>query len=80
MIELIARGEKAINEKYRPMRFSEVIGCEKTKTSLTNWMNRGKLRSRALLLAGDSGCVDENVVIKVRKISNKKTKICKVID
>lgn len=80
MIELVARGEKAINEKYRPMKFSEVIGCDKSKAALTKWMERGNFRSRAVLLYGESGCVDENVVIKVRKISDKKTKICKVID
>ena len=55
-MSLIARGEKAINERYRPMKFSEVIGCEKTKQALTKWMERGKLRSRALLLYGESGC------------------------
>lgn len=79
-MSLIARGEKAINERYRPMKFSEVIGCEKTKQALTKWMERGKFRSRALLLYGESGCIDENTVIKVRKISNKKTTICKVVD
>lgn len=56
MIELVARGEKAINEKYRPMKFSEVIGCDKSKTALTKWMERGNFRSRAVLLYGESGC------------------------
>jgi len=54
-MSLVSRGEKAINERYRPMRFSEVIGCDKTKDALTKWMNQGEKRSRAILLHGISG-------------------------
>lgn len=55
MIELVSRGDKAINERYRPMKFSEVIGCEKTKAALANWMGQGEKRSKAVLLYGNSG-------------------------
>lgn len=51
---VVPRGDKAINERYRPMRFSEIIGNDKTKKALTEWMNKGGKRSRALLLAGSS--------------------------
>lgn len=50
-----AHGEgKAINERYRPMRLSEMIGNERTKLALTKWMERGDKRSRALLFSGTS--------------------------
>lgn len=54
-MSLVSRGEKAINERYRPMRFSEIIGCDKTKDALTKWMNQGEKRSKAVLLHGVSG-------------------------
>lgn len=52
---VIARGESSINLRYRPMRFSELVGNEKTKASLTKWMERGAKRNRAVLLSGESG-------------------------
>ncbi len=52
---LVARGEKAINERYRPMTFHEVIGNNETKKSLAGWIERGDKRSRAILLVGESG-------------------------
>lgn len=55
MTELIPRGDKAINERYRPMRFSEVIGLQSNKDALTKWIERGKKRSRALLFFGAPG-------------------------
>ena len=54
-MDLVARGDKAINERYRPMKFSEIIGCESTKKALTKWMEQGTKRSRALLCYGTSG-------------------------
>lgn len=53
---LVARGDKAINERYRPCTFHEVIGNDKTKKSLVGWMEKGNKRSAALLLHGASGC------------------------
>ena len=53
---LVQRGDKAINERYRPMTFHEVIGNEATKKALAGWMGKGEKRSRALLLTGPSGC------------------------
>ena len=52
---LVQRGDKAINERYRPRTFHEVIGNEATKKALAAWMERGEKRSRALLLLGGSG-------------------------
>lgn len=49
---LVSRGKKAINERYRPMRLSELIGNEQNKIRLTKWMERGEERSRSLLLSG----------------------------
>lgn len=77
---LVQRGDKAINERYRPQTFHEIIGNVETKRSLAGWMERGDKRSRSLLLTGESGCVDENTVIKVRKISDGKTEVREVID
>lgn len=77
---LVQRGDNAINERYRPRTFHEVIGNEATKKSLAGWMERGEKRSKALMFTGESGCVDENTVIKVRKISDGKTEIKEVID
>ena len=51
---VVSRGDKAINERYRPMRFSELIGNEKNKAGLTAWMNKGPKRSKAILLSGVS--------------------------
>lgn len=53
---LVARGDKAINERYRPCTFHEIIGNDKTKKSLAGWMEKGNKRSAALLLHGASGC------------------------
>ena len=53
---LVQRGDKAINERYRPMTFHEVIGNDATKKSLAGWMERGEKRSRALMFVGPSGC------------------------
>lgn len=53
---VVARGDKAINERYRPMRFSEVIGNENVKKGLTKWMEDGDKRAKALFLSGDSSC------------------------
>lgn len=77
---LIQRGDKAINERYRPCTFHELIGNEAAKKSLAGWIERGDKRSKALMLTGLSGCVDENTIIKVRKISDGKTEIKEVID
>ena len=77
---LVQRGDKAINERYRPQTFHEVIGNMETKRSLAGWMERGEKRSKSILLTGGSGCVDENTIIKVRKISDGKTEIKEVID
>lgn len=52
---LIQRGDKAINERYRPCTFHELIGNEATKKSLAGWIERGDKRSRAILLVGGSG-------------------------
>lgn len=77
---LVQRGDKAINERYRPMTFHEIIGNEATKKALSGWMEQGNKRSKCVMFSGASGCVDEHTVIKIRKISNDKTKIQKVID
>ena len=53
-MSVVARGDKAINERYRPMRFSELIGNEQTKARLQKWMERGDKRSRAILLCGET--------------------------
>lgn len=53
---VVSRGDCAINERYRPMRLSELIGNERNKAGLTAWMARGDKRSRALLLCGSSSC------------------------
>lgn len=54
---LVMRGEdKAINERYRPCTFHEVIGNKATKQSLARWMESGDKRSKVLLIAGNSGC------------------------
>lgn len=54
---LVMRGEdKAINERYRPCTFHEVIGNKSTKQALAKWMEAGDKRSKVLLIAGNSGC------------------------
>ena len=53
---LVARGDKAINERYRPRTFHEIIGNEQTKNALAGWMEAGEKRSKALLITGPSGC------------------------
>ena len=52
---LVQRGDKAINERYRPQTFHEIIGNVETKRSLAGWMERGDKRSRSILLVGSSG-------------------------
>ena len=52
---LVQRGDKAINERYRPQTFHEIIGNMETKRSLAGWMERGDKRSRSILLVGSSG-------------------------
>ena len=52
---LVQRGDKAINERYRPRTFHEVIGNMETKRSLAGWMERGSKRSASILLTGGSG-------------------------
>lgn len=52
---LVQRGDKAINERYRPQTFHEVIGNDATKKALQGWMARGDKRSKSLLLTGPSG-------------------------
>ena len=52
---LVQRGDKAINERYRPRTFHEVIGNDATKKSLAGWMERGEKRSKAIMLTGGSG-------------------------
>lgn len=52
---LVSRGDKAINERYRPRTFHEIIGNEATKKALAGWMEAGEKRSRTLLLVGGSG-------------------------
>jgi DNA polymerase III subunit gamma/tau len=52
---LVQRGDKAINERYRPCTFHELIGNEATKKSLAGWVERGDKRSRSILLVGGSG-------------------------
>ena len=54
-MSLVRRGEVQIIERYRPRKFSEVVGCEATKKSLTKWMEQGESRSKALMLWGASG-------------------------
>ena len=52
---LVRRDGKAINERYRPMRFSELIGNQSMKTRFANWIQQDpKERKRALLLCGTS--------------------------
>ncbi len=53
---LVQRGDAAINERYRPCTFHEIIGNEATKKALAGWMARGEKRSRALMFVGPSGC------------------------
>ena len=53
---LVPRGDKAINERYRPTTFHEIIGNQETKKSLAGWMERGDKRSRSLFFWGPSGC------------------------
>lgn len=55
-MSLVRRGNEQIIERYRPRRFSEVVGCEAVKKSLTKWMEQGESRSKAILLYGSSGC------------------------
>ena len=55
-MSVVKRGEVAINERYRPMRFSEVIGCEIPKKTLTKFITQGNKRAKTLLLVGSSGC------------------------
>ena len=50
-MSVVSRGEKAINERYRPMRFSELVGNEKNKAGLTAWMEKGEKRSKSVLLS-----------------------------
>lgn len=52
---LIARGNKAINERYRHCTFHEVIGNENTKKALAGWIEKGGKRSSTILLTGNSG-------------------------
>ena len=52
---LVARGDKAINERYRPRTFHEVIGNNETKEALAKWMESGEKRGKAILLHGMSG-------------------------
>ena len=52
---LVSRGDKAINERYRPRTFHEVIGNELTKKALAAWIAKGEKRSRCLMFVGDSG-------------------------
>lgn len=52
---LVQRGDRQINERYRPMTFHEVIGNDATKKALAGWIERGEKRSRAILLTGGSG-------------------------
>ena len=54
-MSLVKRGEQQIIERYRPRKFSEVIGCDATKKSLTRWMEQGEGRSKSLMLWGASG-------------------------
>ena len=51
---VVRREGKAINERYRPLRFSEIIGNESTKAALAKWMASGVNRARALLFHGAS--------------------------
>lgn len=53
-MSVVSRGNNAINERYRPMRFSELIGNDKNKAGLTAWMNKGEKRSKSILLSGVS--------------------------
>lgn len=55
MSGVVSRGQKAINERYRPMRLSELIGNDYNKICLKKWIEKGDLRSRALLLSGQTG-------------------------
>lgn len=55
MSGVVSRGQKAINERYRPMRLSELIGNEYNKTCLQKWIEKGALRSRSVLLSGNTG-------------------------
>ena len=53
---IIRRDGKAINERYRPLRFSEMIGNDPIKASLGKWMaSKPDNRNHSLLLYGDMG-------------------------
>lgn len=54
-MSVVSRGNKAINERYRPYRLSELIGNEQNKVRLEAWIGRGEKRSKAVLLSGQSG-------------------------
>lgn len=52
---VVSRGQKAINERYRPMRLSELVGNEENKLMLSKWMQKGACRTKSLLFSGESG-------------------------
>ena len=54
-MSVVKRGVTSIIERYRPRRFSEVIGCESTKKALEKWMSQGNNRSKNIILSGASG-------------------------
>ena len=55
-MSIVKRGDVSIIERYRPRKFSQVLGCDSVKKSLTRWMEQGKSRSHNLILCGASGC------------------------
>ena len=58
---LVSRGDKAINERYRPRKFHEIIGNEATKKALAGWMEAGQKRSACVMLVGPSGCAKTTI-------------------
>ena len=53
---LVRRGEEEICKRYRPQRFSEVVGNKNTIKSLQKAMEMGEKRPKVILLFGSRGC------------------------
>lgn len=51
-MSLVRRDGQGIITRYRPLRFSEVIGHKAVKASLERWFDLGDNRSRTLLFTG----------------------------
>ena len=55
MSDIVSRGDKAINIRYRPAKLSEVIGMESYKEALSKWVEMGERRTKTLLFHGSLG-------------------------